>query len=126
MPAVPADAAPVAGSRQRARSTRQQRPGTRPVEFNSEDEYDAMEEEESLRELAEHFELAGIPFPPRTGGEDERIRTQQLIRGAAASRRVASRSAISSLQSVDLDSLPETERSTLDPLKTHPEARRPR
>ncbi|TLS28900.1 hypothetical protein PpBr36_00361 [Pyricularia pennisetigena] len=42
---------------------------------------------------------------------EERIRQQQLFRGAMTNKRIASRSAISSMESVDIASLPELERT---------------
>lgn len=42
---------------------------------------------------------------------EERIRQQQLFRGAMTNKRIASRTAISSMESVDIASLPELERS---------------
>ncbi|TLD13368.1 uncharacterized protein PgNI_04731 [Pyricularia grisea] len=42
---------------------------------------------------------------------EERIRQQQLFRGAMTNKRIASRTAISSMESVDITSLPELERT---------------
>ncbi|KAI7929864.1 hypothetical protein M0657_002011 [Pyricularia oryzae] len=42
---------------------------------------------------------------------EERIRQQQLFRGAMTNKRIASRTAISSMESVDIASLPELERT---------------
>lgn len=49
-------------------------------------------------------------MPPFLGPE-ERIRAHQLMRGTASGKRVASRRAIESLQSVEISGLGESERS---------------
>ncbi|KAI1386197.1 uncharacterized protein F4822DRAFT_308426 [Hypoxylon trugodes] len=43
--------------------------------------------------------------------EDDRMRAQQLVRGAVSGKRVASKKAITSLESVTISSLPENERT---------------
>ena len=109
---------PNAEHRRRSSPARRRRLSTQPPDYDSDEDYDVLEEDENLRDLAEHFGMAGIPFPVRATGDtaaDDRVRAQQLLRGAMTSRRVASRSAISSLQSVALSSLPETERSKPGP-----------
>ncbi|ORY66460.1 uncharacterized protein BCR38DRAFT_180712 [Pseudomassariella vexata] len=55
---------------------------------------------------------AGL-LPPSLTGPEETIRQQQLLRGSLPTRRVASRSAISSLQSVTIQDLPESERTCI-------------
>lgn len=53
--------------------------------------------------------MSGSPF--RGDMDEDRIRQHQILRGTLPTKRVASRSAIASLQSVDINSLAETERS---------------
>ncbi len=84
---------------------------------SSDDDIDAstsLAEHQALR-LFEHMSRADFPSttvsPPVSPGE--RVRAQQLLRGALVNRRVASKNAISSLESVDIDSLDEGDKSML-------------
>lgn len=73
---------------------------------------DAADEQEQALEFINQLSASGA-VPLR--GEDlteARIRAQQLLRGQMSTKRVASKTALVSLQSVDIDSLPEKDRST--------------
>ena len=48
---------------------------------------------------------------PQYMGSEERLRAQQLIRGTVSGKRVASKSTIASLQSVEMSELTDSERS---------------
>lgn len=75
-----------------------------------------MNEEQQALRIIEQFHPGATPYPARMGDmSDDRIRAHQLLRGAMSNRRVASRSAISSLQSVEISTLPENERSESPP-----------
>ena len=86
-----------------------------PVDSEDEVDYALDEEQEAhILRLEAQSSQGGTPFPSRMSElPEERIRAHQLFRGAMANRRVASRSAIASLQSVEITSLPEDERSKL-------------
>jgi hypothetical protein len=76
-----------------------------PPDFDSEDDLDGLDDDHDPLRLIEHFSV-------RAGDlDEERIRAHQLLRGQLSSKRVASRSAISSLESIEVDALPENERS---------------
>lgn len=57
--------------------------------------------------------LEAVGLQPPFAAPDDRIRAQQLLRGAVSTRRVASRAAITALQSVDISGLPEIERTCI-------------
>lgn len=80
----------------------------RDSDFDSDEEADRLDEEEAFRYL-EHFSA------PRGDPEEYRVRAQQIIRGQLPTRRVASKRAISQLQSVDRNTLPESEQSKSSP-----------
>ncbi len=85
--------------------------------MDSEDDMDVMDEEQHTLRIMEQFHPGAVPYPQRMGEmSEDRIRATQLLRGAMSNRRVASKSAISSLQSVEISDLPENERSTSLPL----------
>lgn len=93
--------------------------------YDSDDESDFQDipedEQQALRFIEQQIS-AGTANPLRVGDmEEARIRAHQLLRGQLSSKRVASRGALSSLQSVDLTSLPESERSKSLPQPIHHE-----
>lgn len=49
--------------------------------------------------------------PPAEGGTEGRLRAQQVMRGSISTKRVASKKALTSLETVSVASLPENERS---------------
>lgn len=92
------------------------RTNTAGSEYDSDDEADLpdiLDDEHHALRFIEQQISASTPSPGRPGEMDEaRIRARQLLRGQLSSKRVASKSALSSLQSVEISSLPESERST--------------
>lgn len=79
---------------------------------NSDDSDDELEH--FHERVLEQYSSGSTPYPIRIGDMGERhVRAHQLLRGQMTSKRVASKSAISSLQSVEIDTLPESERSKL-------------
>ena len=77
---------------------------------DSEDDLEHFHEREAR--LLEQYSSGATPYPIRVAdGGERQVRAHQLLRGQMTSKRVASKSAISSLQSVEIDTLPESERS---------------
>ncbi|KAB5581087.1 hypothetical protein GE09DRAFT_1213516 [Coniochaeta sp. 2T2.1] len=76
------------------------------------DDYDGPERER-LEMLQQHLNGAvpAIPGGPPAMAAESRIRTHQVMRGQMSTRLVASQQAINDLQSVDINSLPESDRS---------------
>jgi hypothetical protein len=68
-----------------------------------------METESDTLSFFEQISAGNMAFHGRD--EEMRIRTQQMIRGQLSNKRVASRKAIGQLQSVDISTLDESERS---------------
>ncbi|KAI1208304.1 uncharacterized protein F4807DRAFT_147095 [Annulohypoxylon truncatum] len=54
---------------------------------------------------------AAVAGPPAEGGTDGRLRAQQVMRGSISTKRVASKKALTSLESVTVSSLPQNERT---------------
>ena len=77
-------------------------------DYDSEDELDHLEDEH-LR-FIEQFGPAG-PGYHELGAGESRLRAHQILRGQMSNKRVASRKAIASLESVDASTLSESERS---------------
>lgn len=86
-------------------------------DYDSDDEADfpdILDDEQHALRFIERQISANTPSPMRAGDMDEaRIRAHQLLRGQLSSKRVASKGALASLQSVDINSLPDSERSKL-------------
>ncbi|KAK0656814.1 hypothetical protein B0T16DRAFT_385454 [Cercophora newfieldiana] len=81
-----------------------------PSDYDSdEDPSDMMETESETLSFLEQFSVGNMAFHGRD--EEMRIRTQQMIRGQLTNKRVASKKAINQLQSVDISTLDESERS---------------
>lgn len=76
-------------------------------EGSSDEDLDSAENEAGFLEVVTTRNGAMPPYL----GPDERIRAHQLMRGTASGKRVASRRAIESLQSVEISGLGESERS---------------
>ncbi|KAB5530321.1 hypothetical protein GE09DRAFT_388162 [Coniochaeta sp. 2T2.1] len=76
------------------------------------DDYDGQERER-LEMLQQHLlgAVPTIPGGPPAMAAESRIRTHQVMRGQMSTRLVASQQAIHDLQSVDINSLPESDRS---------------
>ncbi|KAL8370132.1 hypothetical protein RB595_000488 [Gaeumannomyces hyphopodioides] len=77
----------------------------------SDDESDSSEEHMEEMFIHQLGAAAGPPYTARMDLTEDRIRRQQLLRGAITNKRIASRGALASLQSVDIDSLQENERT---------------
>lgn len=94
----------------------------RPTDHDSDEDMgsSADEEEQMLRYIDE---FGGNPGHFRSLVAEDHIRATQLLRGQLSNKRVASRKALSSLQSVTLETLPATERSK--PPLPHPCSRLP-
>lgn len=75
-------------------------------EGSSDEDLESTEHEAGFLEVVTPRNGAGALF-----GSEERIRAQQLMRGTAPGKRVASRRAIESLQSVEISGLSENERT---------------
>jgi hypothetical protein len=69
----------------------------------------SADEEEQMMRYMDEFGVNPAHF--RSLMAEDHIRATQLLRGQLTNKRVASRKALSQLQSVDLDSLSESERS---------------
>lgn len=54
---------------------------------------------------------AAVAGPPAEGGTEGRLRAQQVMRGSISTKRVASKKALTSLETVSVASLPENERT---------------
>jgi hypothetical protein len=81
-------------------------------EPSSDEDSDFNDPDASALRLLESISAASGDYYPTLSGPEAGIRASQLLRGATSGRRIASRSAIASLQSVNISDLPETERST--------------
>lgn len=112
--------APANTERRRQAATRPRQSSShvnnnRGSDYDSDDEADfpdILEDEQNALRFIEQHLATGAPIPLRVGDVDEaRIRAHQLLRGQLSSKRVASKGALSSLQSVEISSLPESERS---------------
>jgi hypothetical protein len=80
------------------------------AEPSSDEDSDSNDTESTALRLLETISASGASM--YFGGAPEAgLRASQLLRGAASGRRIASRSAIASLQSVSIVDLPESERS---------------
>lgn len=77
---------------------------------SDDDDSDSNDPDVSALRLLESISAGSGEYFPGSGPEAG-IRASQLLRGATSGRRVASRSAIASLQSVKISDLPESERS---------------
>lgn len=116
MSASQAPAAPSNITRRRSHSSRV-RPGRPPVsDYDSDDEIGDYGETDALTFLEQ---LAGNPALRGVAEAEEiRIRAHQVLQGQMSNKRVASKRALSQLQSVDLSSLEESERSKCSTLIT--------
>ena len=100
-------------NRRRTPSTRPtRRSGAPAAPTSAERDRDVDDESSSASSPASSVDQAVNPGAVRHGPNDRQLRAAQLFRGAVSSRKVASSTAISSLLSVDLESLSEAERST--------------
>ncbi|KAK8114746.1 ring finger domain-containing protein [Apiospora kogelbergensis] len=83
-------------------------------EPSSDEDTDPEQDAQTLRFLeAVASTTNGIGFMPQYMGSEERLRAQQLIRGTVSGKRVASKSTIASLQSVEMSELTDSERSCI-------------
>jgi len=85
-------------------------------DFDSDDEEDDDDGRDSLMDEDEAVlrYIAGGPnalFPNWRGLPEDQLRTVQILRGQMSNKRVASRKALAMLESVPLETLPESERS---------------
>jgi hypothetical protein len=83
-------------------------------DYDSDEELDAaMDDEQHALRLIEHLSTgSGGLAPVRVADMDEaRVRAHQLLRGQMSNKRVASKSALATLESVDMSTLTESERS---------------
>ncbi|KAI1490607.1 hypothetical protein F5X96DRAFT_678988 [Biscogniauxia mediterranea] len=72
-------------------------------DWSSDDDQDLTDPDSSTHSVAEAVSAGQVT--------EDRLREQQLLRGAVSGRRVASKKAIASLQSVNISELPENERT---------------
>ncbi|KAI1866082.1 uncharacterized protein JN550_007771 [Neoarthrinium moseri] len=113
MPPMPQSAADSAsdGNRLFGGNGRNRRP-TMPMpssEPSSDEDSDPSDLETSTLRMLESISAGGPAFSGPDGG----LRAAQLLRGTAAGKRVASKTAIASLESVKLSDLPESERTCI-------------
>ena len=80
-------------------------------EPSSDEDTDPEHDPQTLRFLEAVTAANGYGFMPPYMGSEERLRAQQLLRGGVPGKRVASKGAIASLQSVEVSELTENERS---------------
>lgn len=73
---------------------------------------DAADEQERALEYLDQLSASGAVALRGEDLTEARIRAQQLLRGQMSTKRVASKTALVSLQSVDINTLPEKDRST--------------
>ncbi|KAK3695316.1 hypothetical protein B0T22DRAFT_508515 [Podospora appendiculata] len=85
-------------------------PTSQNSEYDSEEEPDPdqLGEEQTMR-LIEQLQTHGNPYQREL--DEARVRAQQLLRGQISNKRVASKKALSQLQSVDMNTLEESERT---------------
>ncbi|KAM7196067.1 hypothetical protein V8F33_006359 [Rhypophila sp. PSN 637] len=76
-------------------------------DYDTDDELDQLEDDQQALRFMEQFSMGGMP---RDMGEAH-VRAHQILRGQVPNKRVASKKALSQLQSVDIDSLEESERT---------------
>lgn len=75
----------------------------------SDDGQEAIQADEAR--ILQQFHNGAAPYPVRMHDmTEERLRAHQLLRGAMSNKRIASKSALASLQSVDIESLAEKDR----------------
>ncbi|KAM7192246.1 hypothetical protein V8F20_008948 [Naviculisporaceae sp. PSN 640] len=77
-------------------------------DFDSDDELDPLEDDQQALRFIEQFSMGGN-FSREMG--EAQVRAHQILRGQMPNKRVASKKALSQLQSVDMDSLEESERT---------------
>jgi len=108
-----AGAAPPANSSTRRALTARLRIGrgaAASVSDDSDEDPDIMDSESEAISFLEQF-TSGNPSIRDRDNDEFRIRAHQLLRGQMTNKRVASRKALSQLQTVDLNTLEESERS---------------
>ncbi|KAK7908131.1 C3h4 type zinc finger protein [Apiospora marii] len=95
-----------------ANSPHSRRPRFQPSssEPSSDEDTDPEHDAQTLRFLEAVANNHGVGFMPTYMGSEERIRAQQLLRGTVPGKRVASKGAIASLQSVEVSELTESEK----------------
>ncbi|KAK3366951.1 hypothetical protein B0T24DRAFT_373434 [Lasiosphaeria ovina] len=76
-------------------------------DYDSEEDPDQIDDDEQALRFIEQFSVG----PYHRDFDETRVRAHQLLRGQMSNKRVASRKALAQLQSVDLDSLEESERT---------------
>jgi hypothetical protein len=76
---------------------------------DSDEDLGSSDEEEQMMRYMDEFSANHAHF--RSVMAEDHIRAAQVLRGQLSNRRVASKQALSQLQSVDLDSLAQSERS---------------
>lgn len=108
-PPVFANSADTAFRRDVAR-TGLSRPSAQSSDYDSEEEMERLEDEQEVRFMEQQLGR-GAAEAMRLQASDRGIRAHQLIRGQLPNKRVASKKAIASLESVDSSTLPESERS---------------
>lgn len=83
------------------------------VSDDSDEDPDIMDSESEAISFLEQF-TSGHPSIRDRDNDEFRIRAHQILRGQMTNKRVASRKALSQLQTVDLSTLEESERSKFD------------
>ncbi|KAK5655439.1 hypothetical protein OQA88_5710 [Cercophora sp. LCS_1] len=108
--ATQAPPALLSADRRRSHNTRV-RPGRAPVsDYDSDEEIaDLVDSENEALSFLEQF--TGNPALRTAEAEEIRIRAHQVLRGQMSNKRVASKKALSQLQTVDVNSLEESERT---------------
>ncbi|KAI8957227.1 hypothetical protein F5Y11DRAFT_98754 [Daldinia sp. FL1419] len=82
-----------------------------PPRLSSESGWSSDDDSEPDPSAIQFLEASGGGAPGAENGSDERLRTHQIIRGTISNKRVASKKAITSLESVAISTLPENERT---------------
>ncbi|KAK8056372.1 hypothetical protein PG993_001599 [Apiospora rasikravindrae] len=95
--------------------THSRRPRFQPSssEPSSDEDTDPEHDVQTLRFLEAVASNNGMGYMPAYMGSEERIRAQQLLRGTVSGKRVASKSALASLQSVEVSELTDNERTCI-------------
>ncbi|KAH8893746.1 hypothetical protein GQ53DRAFT_763305 [Thozetella sp. PMI_491] len=94
--------------RQHSSRPRMPRPSVN-SDYDSEEELERIEDEQMR--FIEHYSLSSAAGGAAFQLQDRGVRAHQLIRGQLSNKRVASKKALASLESVELSTLPENERT---------------
>ncbi|KAK3939124.1 hypothetical protein QBC46DRAFT_409504 [Diplogelasinospora grovesii] len=92
----------------RARTARAAAQGS---DYDSDDDSDPLEAAQRSLRLIETAHVSINPFHRSADMDEARIRAHQLVRGQMPNKRIASKRALSQLQSVDMSTLEESERT---------------